>query len=98
MQENQLYDQNRERIVFKRGRTQELFMILLEKKGQPISTEQLCDILWTDSNMTWEKKRNYFWQLMKDLRNTLAEIGDESQILKKDQAGYRIKMEYIVTV
>lgn len=63
-------------VKFSRSKTKELFACLVDKCGNPVNTEQLCDILWEDTPNNSNTKK-LFRTLVSDLRCTLKSINAE---------------------
>lgn len=70
-----------EKLAFKRSKTKELLAFLIDRKGAGVTSKQICAVLWED-NTDDGKNRNYFYQLLDDLRSTLKEVGGESILIK----------------
>lgn len=91
-------DMNGEVIVFHRSRTNELAHILIEADGKFLTKEELCDKLFGSTPGFFEKNRNYFFQLVRDLSAALALHGAEAFLIKSSN-GYafdmsRVKIEH----
>ena len=91
-------DKNGEAVVFHRSRTNDLMRILIEANGRPLTKEALCDRLFEHSIGFFEKNRNYFFQLVRDLSAALALHGAEAFLIKSSN-GYafdmsRVKIEH----
>ena len=87
-------DRNGKKLDFRRSKEKELFAVLVHKKGQEISTKELCEILWTDNEWMYEKNRHYLYTLFSQVRSTLREAGAES-VLEKSVDGYALDMSQI---
>ena len=91
-----LRDKNGKTIVFHRSRTKDLARILLEAKGEPLSVEELRERLFGNMRGFYYKDRNYLFQLLNDLRTTLAQYGAEEALTRTAQ-GYAFRMKWIIS-
>lgn len=89
-----LKDKNGDLITFSRNRTIELFKLLLDKKGELQTAEELCKSLFGSTPGFLEKDRNYFFHLLSDLKTTLAAHSAE-EVLVKTARGYGLRMNLI---
>ena len=74
-------------LEFKRGRTKEVFAYLVDRRGAEVSTNEILAALWEDEND--EKKRDYLYHLISDLKNTLDAAGFD-EVFRASKAGYSI--------
>ena len=72
---------NGEPLKFKRSQSKEVLAYLVDRKGASVSSDELCSILWEDSDMTPEQQRNYFYHVFRDLRKSLEEVGCEDLLI-----------------
>ena len=89
-----LKDKNGESITFSRNRTIELFKLLLDKKGELQTVEELCQSLFGNTPGVREKDRNYFFHLLSDLKTTLA-VHSADEVLVKTAQGYELRTDLI---
>lgn len=92
-----IYDRDGQPVSFRRGKTEQLFEVLLEENGQSLSAREICERMWQDNaqDETLKKKNeNYLTQLLADLRRALKECGAED-VLKKTDEGYALRMSQI---
>ena len=89
-----LKDKRGESITFSRNRTIELFRLLLDKKGELQTAEELCLSLFGNTPGFREKDRNYFFHLLSDLKTTLA-ARSADEVLVKTPQGYGLRMDLI---
>lgn len=82
---------NREPLAFKRPKTKELLAYLIDRNGAGVTTKQICAELWEDGSDDI-KNRNYLYQLLLDLKQTLKDVGAES-ILIKTSSTYAVDAE-----
>ena len=68
--------------------------LLLDKKGELQTAEELCASLFGSIPGFREKDRNYFFHLLSDLKTTLAAHGAE-EVLVKTAQGYGLRMDRI---
>ena len=92
-----LKDKSGETITFSRSRTAELFRLLLDKKGETQTAEELCEALFGSTPGFREKDRNYFFHLYSDLKTTLAAHSAE-EVLVKTARGYGLRTELIAVL
>ena len=62
-------------LHFGRRKAKELFAYLLDRQGTPATTEEICAVLWGDSDYAEEKRKNYMHHLVRELRLTLESAG-----------------------
>ena len=87
-----------EKLMFKRGKTKELFAFLVDRKGAGMTIKQICAVLFPD-DADDVKNAAYLRQLFLDLKNTLKAVGAEA-VLCHESPCYRvdtslIKCDYI---
>ena len=83
----------REKLVFKRLKTKELFAFLIDRKGAGMTAKQICAVLFPD-DMDDTKNAAYLRQLVMDLKNTLRAVGAES-VLRHETPCYRVDTSLI---
>lgn len=76
---------NGEPLPFKRSKTKELLAFLIDRNGAGVTTKQICASLW-DGDTDDAKNRNYLYQLLDDLRNTLKKADAQSILIKTNNA------------
>lgn len=76
---------NGEPLPFKRSKTKELLAFLIDRNGAGVTTKQICASLW-DGDTDDSKNRNYLYQLLDDLRNTLKKADAQSILIKTNNA------------
>ena len=74
-----IFDKERNPVIFKREKAKELLAYLISKNGVPASSTEICDALWGD--MTGNIQ-NYFWKVTSELRKTLKDIGGEDILVQ----------------
>lgn len=62
-------------IRFRRTKSKELLAFLIDRRGAAVNTGRICAALWESDN--GEKTKNYFRQVMTELRRTLRQFGAE---------------------
>lgn len=82
----------RESLKFQRERAKEILAYLIDQKGTPATTREICDVLWEDE--TSMGKKDYFRVLMGDLRKALKKA-KASDILIAEKNHYSINMERV---
>lgn len=82
-----------ELVLFPRRKSLVLFGYLVAKRGEPVSTEQLAEMLWPDEAYN-RKAKNKVTAAISSLRKTLRDYGCED-ILKKDWNSISVDMEQI---
>ena len=83
----------REKLVFKRLKTKELFAFLIDRKGAGMTAKQICAVLFPD-DMDDTKNAAYLRQLVMDLKNTLKSVGAEN-VLRHETPCYRVDTSLI---
>lgn len=68
-------------LSFKRTKTKEVLAFLVDRNGAGVTTSQICARLW-DNNTDDRKNKNYLYQLLIDLQNTLGDCGAEKVLIK----------------
>lgn len=76
-----------EKLTFKRTKSKELLAYLIDRNGADISAKEISAVLWEDG--TTENNRNYFHQLLLDVRHTLEKAG-VNDVLKKNGYLYSV--------
>lgn len=66
-------------VVFKRSKAKELFAYLIDRRGNSVTTQEACSILFEDDT----GKESYFRKIVSDMRKTLREVGIEDVLVKK---------------
>lgn len=69
-------------LEFHRAKAKELLALLVDREGSALTTKEACAILWEDVPYTCSQK-NYFHQILHDLRCTLKKAGAEKILVKK---------------
>ena len=92
-----LKDKSGEIITFSRNRTIELFKLLLDKKGELQTAEELRESLFGNTPGFREKDRNYFFHLLSDLKTTL-DAHSAGEVLVKTAQGYGLRMNLIAVL
>jgi two-component SAPR family response regulator len=93
----EVYAKN-EVLVFKRLKTKELFVFLVDRNGAGMTAKQICAVLFPD-DADDVKNLAYLRQLIMDLKNTLKAVGAEG-VLRHETPCYRVdttllKCDYI---
>ena len=83
---------NGEKLTFKRTKSKEMLAYLIDRNGADVSSKEISAVLW--ENGTKENNRNYFHQLLLDVRQTLEKAGAED-LLKKNGYLYSVDTEKI---
>ena len=83
---------NGEKLTFKRTKSKEMLAYLIDRNGADVSSKEIAAVLWEDG--TKENNRNYFHQLLFDVRQTLEKAG-AGDVLKKNGYLYSIDPERI---
>lgn len=60
------------RVEFERNRAKEILAYLIDKKGEAADTEEICLVLWEDSQKAFDN-HHYFRNLMSQLKKTLKD-------------------------
>lgn len=69
-------------VEFKRAKAKELLALLVDQEGSALTTREACAILWEEIPYTCSQK-NYFHQILHDLRDTLRRSGADKILVKK---------------
>lgn len=77
-------------LKFQRERAKEIFAYLVNQKGTPATTQEICNALWEDEANT--EKKAYFRVLMGDLRNALKKA-NAADLLIAEKNHYSIDVE-----
>ena len=83
---------NREKLVFKRSKTKELFAFLVDRNGAGVTVAEIGVALWEKDEE--KKSQNYIHQLFHDLRQTLEAVG-MNDIFQRNNYFYSIDPEKI---
>ena len=78
---------NGEKLSFKRSKSKEMLAYLIDRNGADVSSKEISAVLWEDG--TKENNRNYFHQLLLDVRHALEQVG-AGDVLKKNGYLYSI--------
>ena len=70
---------NEKPLLFRYQKAKELFAYLVDRRGTVVSRDELVTILWGGE----ETHTNYYKQVQKDLRDTLASVGMENILIKQ---------------
>ena len=81
-----------EKLTFKRTKSKEMLAYLIDRNGADVSSKEIAAVLWESG--TKENNRNYFHQLLLDVRQTLEKAGAED-VLKKNGYLYSVDTEKI---
>ena len=84
---------NGKALVFKRAKAKELLALLVDKKGNSITTREGCAVLWEDKPYGSVEK-SYYQTIMSELRRTLRGAGIE-ELLVKQRNSLSIKPEML---
>ena len=76
-----------EKLTFKRTKSKEMLAYLIDRNGADVSAKEIAAVLWEDG--TTESNRNYFHQLLLDVRSTLEKAG-AVDVLKKNGYLYSV--------
>lgn len=79
-----------EPVKFGRSQAKEIFAYLVDLKGATATNAELRAVLWGDEADDSEKQKNYFAQLVRELKQSLAKIGCED-VLVQGRNAYAIK-------
>ena len=82
-----------EKLVFKRGKTKELFAYLVDRKGAGMTAKEICVALFPE-DMDDVKNSAYLRQLVLDLKSTLKSVGAEN-VFRHEKPYYRIDTSLI---
>ena len=83
----------KEKLIFKRLKTKELFAFLIDRNGAGMTAKQICAVLFPDDTDD-NKNAAYLRQLVMDLKNTLRSVGAEN-VLRHETPCYRIDTNLI---
>ncbi len=89
-----VFDRYGQPVVFARGKTMQLFSLLLERDGQGMTTDELCELLWEHKADMIYKNRQYLYSLTNDLSNTLKEH-DALEVFIRTAEGYALDVSQI---
>ena len=78
----------KEKLIFKRLKTKELFAFLVDRNGAGMTAKQICAVLFPDDTDD-NKNAAYLRQLVMDLKNTLRSVGAEN-VLRHETPCYRV--------
>lgn len=81
-----------EKLTFRRTKSKEMLAFLIDRNGADVSSKEISAVLW--ENGTKENNRNYFHQLLLDVRQTLEKAGADD-VLKKNGYLYSVDTEKI---
>ena len=76
-----------EKLTFRRSKSKEMLAYLIDRNGADVSSKEIAAALWEDG--TKENNRNYFHQLLLDVRQALEKFGAED-VLKKNGYLYSV--------
>ncbi len=80
-------------LVFKRAKSKELLALLVDKKGNSITTREGCAVLWEDKPYG-QVEKSYYQTIVAELRQTLKGAGIE-ELLVKQRNSLSIKPELL---
>lgn len=83
---------NGKKLTFKRTKSKEMLAYLIDRNGADVSSKEIAAVLWEDG--TKENNRNYFHQLLFDVRQSLEKAGAED-VLKKNGYLYSVDTDKI---
>lgn len=92
-----VFDRHGQPVVFVRRKTKQLFSLLLERNGQKMTTDELCDLLWEHKADLIYKNRQYLYSLTNDLSNALKEH-EALEVFIRTAEGYALDMSQIEKV
>lgn len=72
-------------LVFNRAKAKELLALLVDRRGNVVTTREACAVLWEDRPYT-RLQKNYFQTVVSDLRATLRDAGMEDILVKSRNA------------
>ena len=84
---------NKQKLMFKRLKTKELFAFLIDRNGAGMTAKQICAVLFPDDSDD-NKNAAYLRQLVLDLKNTLKSVGAEG-VLCHETPCYRVDTSLI---
>lgn len=76
-------------LAFKRSKTKELFALLVDRRGDTMTAREICAELFDDDGYGDEKNMAYLWNLLSDLKKTLAGVG-AADVLRHSGTGYSV--------
>lgn len=68
-------------LKFGRSKAKELLAVLIDRRGGDVTTREACAVLWEDAPYNIAQK-NYFHQVLRDLRYTLRNAGVEKILIR----------------
>ena len=92
-----VFDRHGQPVVFVRRKTKQLFSLLLERNGQEMTTDELCELLWEHKADQIYKNRQYLYSLTNDLSNALKEH-NASEVFIRTAEGYALDVSHIEKV
>ena len=92
-----IFDRYGQPIVFARKKTMQLFSLLLERDGQEMTTDELCELLWEHKADLIYKNRQYLYSLTNDLGNALKEH-EALEVFIRTAKGYALDVSQIENV
>lgn len=78
---------NGEKLTFRRTKSKEMLAFLIDRNGADVSAKEIAAALWEDG--TKENNRNYFHQVLFDVRQALEKVGAED-VLQKNGYFYSV--------
>ena len=81
-------------LHFPRKKAKEALAFLVDREGQKVTNQVICDVLWAESASDRARQRNYFHHVYGCLRRVLADVGYED-ILLHEYDSYAICMEKV---
>lgn len=72
---------NNQMLKFGRSKAKELLAVLVDHRGGDVTTREACAVLWEDAPYNTAQK-NYFHQVLRDLRNTLQNASVEQILIR----------------
>ena len=92
-----IFDRHGQPVVFVRRKTMQLFSLLLERDGQEMTTDELCELLWEHKADLIYKNRQYLYSLTNDLSNALKEH-NALEVFIRTAEGYALDVSQIEKV
>ena len=92
-----VFDRYGQPVVFARRKTMQLFSLLLERNGQEMTTDELCELLWEHKADLIYKNRQYLYSLTNDLSNALKEH-NALEVFIRTAEGYALDVSQIEIV
>ena len=92
-----IFDRHGQPVVFVRRKTMQLFSLLLERDGQEMTTDELCELLWEHKADLIYKNRQYLYSLTNDLSNALKEH-EALEVFIRTAEGYALDVSQIEKV